>query len=202
MLFFLTGEIQTGKTRWLQSVIEHLEQRHVEVCGVVAPGVWEKHAAEGFAGETFVKLGIDNVLLPEHASIPFARRSDLARATGTLDGGSQSARAGLQWAIDDRAIDLVNAHFDKLSALQPRKKRLLVVDELGRLELLRCEGLTSAVALLDRGATPLFPHALAIVRADLLATAQTRFANAPWNGMCAIGADDASADMLLRSYMQ
>ena len=193
MLFFLTGEIQIGKTRWLMAVAEELRRRGVKPCGVIAPGIWVPGENEG----KFEKLGIDNLLLPEGKTIPFARRRDLARAEGAYDERSQSARADLQWAIDDSAIDKVNAHFANLALLESPGNRLLVVDELGRLELLCGEGLTNAVSLLERGATPALPHALVVVRAQLLETAQERFAAAPWKGMRAIGPSEESANLLL-----
>lgn len=183
MLLFLTGDIQTGKTRWLMRQIDRLEAEGVEACGVVAPGTWIEHDGD------FEKTGIDNLLLPERRTVPFARRRDLARAEGAYDPAAQSSRAGLGWAIRDEAISEVDAHFAKLAAIEKPGRRLLVVDELGSLELERGGGLASAVAMLDRGATPAFPYALAVVRAGLLETARARFANAPWGGMRDVAPD-------------
>lgn len=146
----------------------------------------------GRAGSAYEKLGIDNVLLPGGERVGFARRADLARESGLACRDSQSSRAGLGWAIDDSAIARVNAHFEMLAAAaddasspkdgsacvrrqnghRGRAPSLLIVDELGRLELLRGEGLTAAVALLDRGPTPAYPHALVVVREDLLSIAR------------------------------
>ncbi|MBR2835129.1 MAG: hypothetical protein IKE43_05425 [Coriobacteriales bacterium] len=55
--------------------------------------------------------------------------------------------------------------------------RLLVIDELGRLELLRDGGLTEAVKCLEDGPIPLRQHALVVVRSDLLGIAEKRFAH-------------------------
>lgn len=63
VLFILTGEIQTGKTRWLQGVLGDLSACGVPLRGVVAPGVWTR------VGRGFEKLGIDNVLLPDRKSV-------------------------------------------------------------------------------------------------------------------------------------
>ena len=305
VLFLLTGEVQTGKTRWLERLLAELAAEGVPSAGVVAPGVWREHPGSGSGGGSSggtdaverEKLGIDNVLLPGGERIPFARRRDLARTEGTLDPASQSAVAGLGWEISDAAIAQVNNHFKRLQAhaenleqrtnvsretfqrlssktgtnvsretFQPElskqrnpscchpdraqrvegsraapaeeatagaardlsvptasplpveiakgplrakaKKQtnvsretlearhldapsLLVVDELGRLELERGGGLTAAMELLARGAAAAFPHALAVVRAWLLPRAQQRFA-AAWGGARPIAPDGAA----------
>ena len=84
----------------------------------------------------------------------------------------------LGWEISDDAIAQVNAHFDRIAARPHHNGRqsLLVVDELGRLELMRNQGLTSALALLDGGPNPAFPHALIVVRDVLVDLACERFA--------------------------
>lgn len=236
MLFVLTGEVQTGKTRWLGRLAARLAAEGVRCAGVLAPGVWRPRAegaalsaedlhAGGRAEGAFEKLGIDNVLLPCGERIPFARRADLARDAGAFDCASQSARAGLGWAIDDAAIARVNAHFRELATeagaaaeggeakvpgesgfgavpsdpsqavLRPFAASLLVVDELGRLELVRGEGLIEAMALLDRGPTPAFPHALVVVREDLLPIARERLAPA-WGVLRSIRPDEEGVDQV------
>lgn len=200
MLFALTGEVQSGKTRWLVRLVVRLAEAGVRCAGVVAPGVWR--AADGAGSGGFEKLGIDNVLLPSGERIAFARRADLARKEGRYDASSQAGRAGLGWAIDDGAIARVNAHFLELAreaegrALHPG---LLAVDELGRLELVRGEGLIAAMGLLDRGPTEAFPHALAVVRADLLPLAQERF-RPVWGEPVSLAPDDAGAEAVLRAF--
>ena len=202
MLFFLTGDIQSGKTRWLEGVLDELRTAGIGVAGVLAPGVWHDHGPE--AEKRFEKLGIDNVLLPQEERIPFARREDLAKDERTYDAGSQAARAQLHWAIDDSALARVNAHFDNLErgTAGATTPSLLVVDELGRLELLRGEGLTSAMRLLDAGDTPTFPHALAIVRPDLLSAAFTHFVCTPRCEMRIIHADDEGKRALIEAFGQ
>ena len=181
MLFLLTGEVQIGKTRWLESLVAELGAFGVPCAGVLAPGQWVPSTGPHADANGFEKLGIDNVLLPSGERIPFARRGDLARADGTFDEESRAAKAELAWHIDDAAIDRVNAHFDEITAhasaaapvgAKPHSERsaegaeskdpsrapgLLIVDELGRLEIWRGGGLTSAMALLAQGPTPVFP---------------------------------------------
>ena len=239
MLFILTGDVQIGKTRWLQRLVDDLGAHGVPTFGVIAPGQWVPRRNPAPDEGPFDKLGIDNVLLPEGTVVPFARRADLARESGTFDEGSQAAQAELAWHISDEAIAVVNNHFAKTleelgrsgdigrsgaGALgnvaagaraghastskrsDPRAHAptggangakpdgagtapaggLLVVDELGRLELLHDQGLTAAVALLECGPTLHFPHALAVVRDYLLPQAVQRF-GAAWNGATVIG---------------
>lgn len=206
MLFILTGDIQTGKTRWLLRQVDALEAVGVQVCGVVAPGTWIDHGRGAIAPASpggklgrYEKTGIDNLLLPERRIVPFARRRDLA---DDLQADSQSERAGLGWAISDGSIAEVNGHFEKLAAIGEPGRRLLVVDEIGRLELERAGGLANAVAMLDRGATPAFPHALAVVREQLLGTALSRFGNAAWHGMRAIGPTEEAARQLAAELLE
>lgn len=187
MLFVLTGEIQGGKTRWLEGLIDELAEAGVVCAGVTAPGIWRecaKPTAEAGDAGTFEKLGIRNRLLPDGTLIDFALRSDIAQREGAYDEASQSAQARLGWAIADDALGRVNAHLDSLAASGSSTppsgavSRLLVIDEVGRLELLRGRGITSALALLDAGPTPAYSHALIVVRAQLLETACRRFAPA------------------------
>lgn len=75
---------------------------------------------------------------------------------------------------------------------------MLVVDELGRLELLHSCGLTNALAILDAGPTPQFPHAIAVVRETLLDKARRRF-EPRWGKATAIGPDDATRNLVLET---
>lgn len=223
MLFLLTGEVQIGKTRWLESLVTELADCGVSCVGVLAPGQWVPSEGEHADANGFEKLGIDNVLLPSGERIPFARRGDLARADGTFDEESQAAKAELAWHIDDEAIARVNAHFDELavraSVAVPtdakshsgrsaegaeskdpsRAPGLLIVDELGRLEIWRGGGLTSAMALLAQGPTTTFPHALAVVRDYLLDDAEALFAEA-WPDRCRIKPNDAAREAILAAF--
>ena len=122
MLFLLTGDVQIGKTRWLEDLCASLQAAGTCVAGVVAPGQWVprpkgqpggKHGFDG-AGR-FEKLGIDNVLLPQGKRIEFARRRDLAARGKAFEEGTQAKAAKLGWAISDTAIAQVNAHFATLA---------------------------------------------------------------------------------------
>lgn len=195
MLFVLTGDIQIGKTRWLEALASDLAAKGALCSGVIAPGDWRRNP-DG----SLEKLGIDNLLLPEGRRIPFARRHDLARAEGTYRAESASARANHSWEISDDAIDEVNACFDRLARREGPDgafggfagPELLVVDEFGQLELLRNEGLTSALALVEAG-TPKdaqWPkHCLVVVRDLFVPLAEERFGDV-WGETLRIGPDD------------
>lgn len=210
MLFLLTGDVQIGKTRWLENLCASLQAAGTCVAGVVAPGQWaprpegQPGGKHGFDGTgRFEKLGIDNVLLPQGTRIEFARRRDLAAKSKAFTEGTQAKAAKLGWAISDTAIAQVNAHFAALAKQAANETRLaphavLVVDELGRLELLRGCGLTNALAILDAGPTPQFPHAIAVVRETLLDEARRRF-EPRWGKATVIGPDDAARNLVLET---
>lgn len=204
MLFILTGDVQTGKTRWLESLVDSLDESGISVQGVLAPGVWrsgnDPDAVEKYVdGNGFEKLGIDNVLLPDGDRIPFARRRDIAKAAGLLDPNAQSEKANLLWHIDENAIDKVNDHLASLPYAIAHSKSLLVIDELGRLELLRGGGLVEALNLLEQGPSASFPHALVVVRAALLDEAKTRFPL--WGEPTLIYPDCKSANQVLTAFI-
>lgn len=210
VLFLLTGDVQIGKTRWLENLCASLQAAGTCVAGVVAPGQWvprpegQPGGKHGFDGTgRFEKLGIDNVLLPQGTRIEFARRRDLAAKSKAFTEGTQAKAAKLGWAISDTAIAQVNAHFATLAKQAANETRLaphamLVVDELGRLELLRGCGLTNALAILDAGPTPQFPHAIAVVRETLLDEARRRF-EPRWGKATVIGPDDAARNLVLET---
>lgn len=216
MLFVLTGKVQTGKTRWLQSLIADLEAAGVACSGVLAPGIWRERTdaeladlAQAGEGEPsrFEKLGFDNVLLPGGEVVPMARRRDLAKQDGTFVAESQSAQANLSWEMSEGAIDRVNEHLAGLSLTEAGEgdssesahARLLIIDEVGRLELLRNGGLTAALDILDAGPNARFAHVLIVVREALLDEARARFEDR-WDGLHLINADEAGRAALMNAF--
>ncbi|MBR5259700.1 MAG: hypothetical protein IKV48_04430 [Eggerthellaceae bacterium] len=220
MLFILTGNVQTGKTRWLESLLGDLETRGVSISGVLAPGVWRELPDN--AG--FEKLGIDNVLLPQGERLVFARRQDLAEAEGLYDADSQSAQANLKWEMPEDSLDRVNAHLRSLvfgdassvaagsddvgsantSFADTRSDvtafaSMLVIDEVGRLELLRNGGLTAALDILDAGPSSLFDHTLVIVREALLPAALERF-EPVWGSVSVVSPDETGREALFAAF--
>lgn len=182
MLLILTAPIQTGKTRWLEALISELSSRGVVSYGVVAPGRWHREPEDG---GTLVKDGIDNVLLPS------GERVGLAEAAPGRDG-----TAGLGWSFGAAALERVDSHFAELASHAGGAPGLLVVDELGPLELKRGEGLVHAVRLLERGPAPAWPHAVAVVRPALVPLAKERF-QAAWGDLEPIVPGDDARRLVL-----
>lgn len=183
MLFVLTGDVQIGKSRWLERAVDSLRAFGVESYGVISAGVWIESDSPRANNDGFEKLGIDSILLPEHERFHFAQRSDLAKENGSYVSNSQAGQIGLGWHIDDDSIERVNEHFAHIATLcdEGAISGFLVVDELGRLELTKGMGLTDALALLERGATNCFEHALVVVRSALVDIAVERLSDA-WGG--------------------
>ena len=181
MLFILTGDIRTGKTTWLEARVRELEAAGVPVRGVLAPGVWLDCK----------KVGIENALLPS--------RERVLLATPAGDGCS----TGLGWDFDAAALARVNAHLNGLAETTGEKDArpgLLVIDEVGPLELRRGGGLTAALELLDGGPTPAWPHALVVVRATLAGEAAARFAHS-WRSVELLSPDESGARRLREALL-
>ena len=198
VLFILTGEVQSGKTRWLIDLIDKLTARGVTCHGVVSPGVWRRSIAVD-GSVCFEKLGIEAVLLPERERLSFAQRRDLTTGADDCNPDWQSMQANLGWAIPDTALEAVNRHFDKLAqkVSQRQELGLLVVDELGRLELVGDGGFKSALKQLEAGPSLLYTHALAVVRSQLLEPAQQRLGEI-WGSIELIAPDERSKEQIIR----
>ena len=174
MLFILTGDIRSGKTTWLEAGVRELEAAGVPVRGVLAPGVWRDGK----------KVGIENVLLPSHERVLLATPAE------------EGCSTGLGWDFDANALARVDAHLTELAATSgDMRPGLLVIDEIGPLELRRGEGLTAALELLDAGPTPAWPHALVVVRATLAEDARTRFAQS-WRSVELLSPDESGVRWL------
>ena len=183
MLTLLTGDIQTGKTRWLQARVAELTASGTEVWGVLAPGVWvpreaSKARVPGSGEGDFEKLGIEMVCYPAGKRLTFARRADLADGSVEAMG---DARMRSMWRFSPEAIQAANGLFADMRARRdeepPAGGRVAVIDEIGRLELAG-RGMTQAVAFLDDGPSRAFPQVIAVVRTELLEAAAARFAPA------------------------
>lgn len=199
MLYVLTGTVQIGKTRWLESLVTKLSHEGVTCYGVIAPGIWKEEPSPDGAGPMREKLGIENVLLPDNTRIPFALRRDIAHAKGCYRPDSQAGAAQLGWHISDDAIEAVNRHMTSITSrsLHGTGPALLVVDELGRLELLSGQGLTEAVSLLERGPVGSIRDALVVARDTLAPFVEERFD--AWGGCRLISPTKADEQLIIHT---
>lgn len=183
MLYILTGQTQIGKSRWLEGLAHDLQEEGTDCYGVISAGVWVRSSGEKANESGFEKLGIENILLPGWQRFEFAQRLDLAKASGTYNGNSQAGKIGLGWHIFDDAITRVNEHFAWIAdAREARKiKGLLIVDELGRLELEKGAGLTEAMRVLEQGSDSCFENAIVVARDIFAEEVACRFGDM-WGG--------------------
>lgn len=183
MLYILTGDVQIGKSRWLERRVKELAADGVKSYGVISAGIWVPSETKRANDQGFEKRGIESILLPGMERFEFAKRRDLAEECGVFEQQSQAGKTGLGWHISDAALARVNDHFAWIAsqANVGNIHGLLVVDEIGRLELDHDGGLVEAVKLLESGASDSFSDAIVVARSGLAEKVADRFAPA-WGG--------------------
>lgn len=154
----LTGKVHIGKTTVCRAVADLVRERGYCVRGILTPPILDKNS---------VRLGIEVVDLASGERQVLARRSGPDVGQARLEGDFTGPRVGpyhfnpmaLQWGQDvvARAIAV--------------GCDLLVVDEIGRLELERNEGFDHVLDLLE---TSIVLRSLLVVRATLLDTFRQR----------------------------
>jgi nucleoside-triphosphatase THEP1 len=160
----LTGEVHTGKTTVCRGVVHLARQRGYCVRGILTPPILDAHGQ---------RLGVAVVDLNS------GEQRTLARCRSTVSGTAPDAnwngpRVGdyyfdagaLQWG-QDVIVQAIATTYD-----------LLVVDEIGRLELEQSTGFHQALdALGARTAQLIAGHSLLVVRKPLLPTFRLRTPN-------------------------
>ncbi|MDX9734553.1 MAG: nucleoside-triphosphatase [Thermoanaerobaculia bacterium] len=149
-LALLTGGRGAGKTRWCEALARAAREAKLAVRGVLSPPVLA-------GGE---KRAIDLLDLATGS-----RRFLAERARPDLPGTE-----GLGWRFDPEALAAGNVALERVGACD-----LLLVDELGPLELGRGSGFTAAFGLLDARRHGL---AIVVVRPSLVAAAGARWPGA------------------------
>lgn len=151
-LILVTGKSGAGKSTWCRTLVERALAVGITPSGLLSPAVFE-------SGE---KIAIDLIDLSQTTRKRMAIRPERQPA-GFHSKGS------LNWMFNDQVLAWGNQVLQHLD-----KPDLLILDELGPLELLENDGLTVALKLVDDRQYRL---ACVVVRPSLLATALERW---PW----------------------
>lgn len=144
-LWIVTGEIGAGKTRWCQQFLELARLAGWNAAGIVSPGVFEN-------GQ---KVAIEAV------DVRRGERRRLAVRRQQEDEGVVHTR---EWQFEAETMEWGNTVFQQALPCD-----LLIVDEIGPLELLRGEGW---VAALEAIASRAYRLAVVVVRPSLLPLAE------------------------------
>lgn len=148
LLFLITGSRGAGKTTFCASLAQAARDAGWQVAGLLSQPVFEGHQRTAIDAE----------------SLRSGEKRRLAVRSETPTPGSH------YWRFDDATIDWGNLVYQDSTPCD-----LLVVDELGPLELDRGEGLQSALQAIDSKA---YAIAVVVIRAELLGEALTRWGDA------------------------
>lgn len=145
----ITGPSGSGKTRWCLDLVNSTRRRGIKIAGLVSPAI--------FDGGHKVRIDLQNVETGEQRC--------LARPIGTLPEG---IIVGV-WNLDPEVLDWGNRVLESI-----RHTPILVLDELGPLELNSNRGLDGAFSLIEARSYRL---ACIAIRPTLLPAALKRW---PW----------------------
>jgi len=148
-LWMVSGLSGSGKTTYCAKIVIQARTAGISVGGFFCPAVYE-------GGE---KIGIDQVDI----------RTEERRRLGVRAGKSGGKKVG-GWQLDEQVLAWGNAIIANLG-----KEDLIVIDELGPLELEEESGYYEGLHLLDEKR---YRMALIVIRPRLLSLARSRWAQA------------------------
>jgi nucleoside-triphosphatase THEP1 len=148
-LVLVSGHSGAGKTTWCLSLAGEASSRQISYCGLVSPAVFE----EG------IKVGIDLRDLQSGSQRRLAVRRNVADKSQVTEG----------WLVNDETLIWGNGLVS-----HPARCSLLILDELGPLELKHGVGLMNGMDLVT---SRVFPLACVVIRPALLSLA---LAHWPW----------------------
>ena len=146
-LMLITGPSGCGKTSLCERLAGQAREAGLSVGGILCPAVFEDGS----------KVGIDQLDLATGERKRLGVRCDGAGTVGC-------------WRLDERVIAWGNRNLTRLQGVD-----LIIIDELGPLELDSGGGYRQALRLLDEGR---YQAALVVVRPALLPLAQRRWPQA------------------------
>lgn len=150
-LSIITGRKNAGKTRLCLLLRDCLVAKDRAVSGIISPGIYQRGRKIGILAE----------------DVASGERKQIA----SFSPGWDPQKPGREWFFDMRAIEWAN---EKLKTSVPTD--CLIVDELGFLEFEQNRGWIEGIRALDEGQ---YNQAFAVIRPDLLETAQKRWQGAP-----------------------
>lgn len=149
-LIIVTGLSGVGKTPWCSKLIKSALSMDLQVKGILSPGIFK----EGY------KVGINIVNL----------ETDEEKQLAYLNTKGSARLSTPRWAFDDEVMDWANQILDEIKGGD-----LVVIDEIGPLELLRNQGLLSGLELIDERR---YDVACVVVRSSLLSKVLQRWPEA------------------------
>jgi energy-coupling factor transporter ATP-binding protein EcfA2 len=149
-LFIITGPRGSGKTTWCKDLLRIAVENGFSPQGFLSPAIFKN-------GE---KIGIDLLVVQSGQQHPLARKRS-GNTPGPLMG---------DWCFEPTSVELGN---QILKSLTPQD--LLILDELGPLELEKGEGFTEGLRLLDERR---YQKAFVVIRPELVDAAKARWPEA------------------------
>lgn len=160
MLYTLSQPSLSGKTRWLEDLVQTLKEYNIPCYGFICPGIWQKEDGR------YNKLGIACTILSSTNTYVLAQKAKASSET-----------LGLRWTFNGKTIAEVNHYCLELKEELHRQSvqsdifpGLLILDEIGPLELKYKRGFIEALSLLEAGPNRRIPHALCVIRESLRST--------------------------------
>lgn len=157
MLYLLKGHVQCGKTTALQNLCENFQAEGRNVYGVVSPGVFDEEGK---------KVAVNALLYP------FAEEFLVGQKQKNLSEPCCGKR--IPWDFVEAAVEAVNKHFEAYDGAAD----VLVIDELGPLEINNSGGFMAPLDLLKQGPTACSPTTIAVVRHRLVEPLKALLADA------------------------
>lgn len=171
-LTLISGESESGKTRFCRQAAGELKELGWDVAGIVSPGIFNEGG----------KFAIDGLDL---RSGERRRLADLTAAGDPLQGPKTK-----RWHFSMQALDWCNEVLQNATPCD-----LLIIDELGPLEFDRGEGLLASFEAND---SRQFKASLTVVRTSLLEKARDRWPDAE----VLIISDDDNISTLVKEWLR
>lgn len=150
-LLIVTGEIGAGKTIWTRDFIDYVRAQRAEIRGLLSPAIFENGVKTG--------IGLVNLATGEQRQLAWLR-------TDTSD--ENKGIVTKRWRFDPDVLAWGDTVLRDISHTE-----LLIIDEIGPLELEHGAGWQSALKLLDAQDT--YRSACVVIRPGLITTALLRW---------------------------